>query len=147
MSIVVTVKRTEASPLSREEMVAALSNSSVFTQYAEHSWKLVGDPTVGDLFVNVDDDSLWTDGSTEWLEQHGLESLRALAAELHGRVLDEEGGDLTSGGLESNEPPPPFYARLLAPVYLLVSLLLLPVLFVVAIVKVPWVLWRLSRTK
>ncbi|MFN3987714.1 MAG: hypothetical protein ACK4KV_19655 [Rhodocyclaceae bacterium] len=145
MSIVVTVRRPGPSPLSREEIVRALKNDPNFALDETGCWRLTGSDPV--LFLNVEEDEAWTDGSSMWLSEPALGSLRGLASQLHARVFSEDNEDITLRCSFDEDTPPKTTGKLATVLGGLLSLVLLPVLLIVAVVRLPWILWQITRAK
>ncbi len=131
--------------MSRAEIERALSASPAFER-VDDAWRLVDSPADAELFLNVEDSEIWTDGSRHWLEASALRTLRQLAATLEARmrveeddITDERPASVSEAGEVSSKP-----TAVVAAVF---AVILAPFLIVVAVLRLPWVLWRITRRK
>jgi hypothetical protein len=144
MSVVVTIRRTGPHPLTRSEIEQALEASPDFEGEKGASWRLVGTEGGAGLHLNVENDEAWTDGSGEWLADAALAKLRSLAIVLEARLLGEEGEDITSASPEVSTER---VGKLSATLGAVLAVVLLPLLALFALIRLPWVLWRVTRHK
>jgi len=147
VSVVATIRRPGARPLSRPEIERVLGSSPSFARDESGSWRLVSAPSGTELFLNVENDQAWTDGSTAWLEGAALGQLRALAVALDARVLGEEGEDITDAHLAAAAAPTRSAGKTAGVLAAILGIVLAPLLIVAAVLRLPWILWRITRQK
>lgn len=146
MSNVVTIKRTGPRPLSRTEIEQALGSRQDFTRCEDGGWRLIATPSEPALFLNVEENEAWTDGGAAWLEDPAIGELRQLAAMLDAQMLDETGGQLTFASDSAAEAPGAASKASIA-LGAILTLALAPLLILFALLRLPWVLWRVARPK
>jgi hypothetical protein len=142
VSYVVTIQRSHNS-LSTSEMEQAVGADTEFVTVGNGCWRWVGVPGGSELFLNLGDDNLWTDGGRGWIEPIAIDKLRSLAKTLDARVVGEEGEELTENAPVKGQPVSPTGTFLT----LLITVALIPVIALVAIVRLPLVLWQIVRRK
>jgi hypothetical protein len=142
MSYVITIQRTDHS-LSTDEIERAVSEDAEFVAVSTGCWRWAGAPDGSELFLNFGDNNLWTDGGRGWTEPAALEKLRLLAKGLNARVIGEEGEELTENEPAAS-PPSSATGTFLT---LVIMAALVPVIALVALIRLPLVLWRVVRPK
>jgi hypothetical protein len=147
MSIVVAIRRPGARPLSRSEIERALETSSDFERDDDGGWRLIDASAEHELYLNVEVDEAWTDGSREWLSDAALGKLRVLAAVLEARVLGEEGEDITLAKPSVAEAAPESVGKSVTVMAATLAIVVFPFLLVFAVLRLPLVLWRITRRK
>lgn len=148
MSIVLTVRRSSvAPPLTRSEIEQVLSSSQSFSGDEIGGWRLVGVPSANELFLNVDEDEAWTDGGREWCSEPALAELRALAGLLNARVFGEEGEDITEATPTDDDLPTEHVGKPAIVIAAILAVILAPFILLLAVLRLPWVLWRLVVLK
>jgi hypothetical protein len=142
MSYVITIERLLGPPLTQEEMLQALSSDPDFALVESASWRWHGSPAGTELFINISENNLWTDGGRGWTTEDAIAKLQQLAVRLNSRVVGEEGEDLTEASV-----PAKGGSAAAAGVGVLLTLLLLPFVLLFAIVRLPWFLWKVTKSK
>jgi hypothetical protein len=142
VSYVITIQRRDH-PLSVGEIERAMSGDPEFVAVGTGCWQWAAAPTGAELFLNSGEDNLWTDGGRGWTAPVALDKLRSLAKALDARVLGEEGEELTENAPATGQPTKPTGALLT----LIITVALVPLIGLVAIIRLPLVLWRIVRPK
>lgn len=95
------------------------------------------------LHLNIESDRLWTDALDRDSQAIHLNKLREIAKILDARVFGEEGEDFTE-----EDPDDPGRSRhpIASAVGFFVFALMVPMLAIMFVVRLPWMLWRVSRT-
>jgi hypothetical protein len=142
VSYVITVERPSGTPLTEGEMLEVLSNDPDFVRVESASWQWRNSPQGIELFINLSENNLWTDGGRGWTTESAIAKLQQLAARLNSRIVGEEGEDLT-------EVSAPAQGRtgVAAGAGVLLTLLFLPLVLLFAIIRLPWLLWTVARKK
>jgi hypothetical protein len=144
MSVVLTIKRIEPPLLSQGEMHCAMDGDPDFARVGSATWRWMVAPHDEELFINRDENELWTDGSRRWRSDDALQKLRTIAERLEARVFSEEAGEIT---LCEEEPGSPSSSPLMVALGLCMSAVLLPLLLILALLRLPWILWQITRNK
>ena len=95
------------------------------------------------LHIYVENDRLWTDSVREEIQEVFLIKLREIARYLDARVYGEEGEDLTD---EFDEDLGSFRNGFAAVMGFIVFAVMIPVVAMTVVFRLPWTLWRISRT-
>jgi hypothetical protein len=142
MSYVITIQRTDHS-LIVDEIERAVGRDTEFVPVDTGCWRWTGAPSGSELFLNLGDNNLWTDGGRGWTDPAALDKLRLLAKGLDARVIGEEGEELTENEPVTSSPSSPTGTFLT----LIIMVALVPVIALVALIRLPLILWRVVRPK
>jgi hypothetical protein len=123
-------------------MTEALAQDDEFTSLEGDTWKWRAAPDGAELWVNVSDTKLWTDGGRGWTAERSLAKLQQIASRLDADVVGEE-GELLNDVVTPAGPGTPagFTGGAIA------AILFLPFVVLLALVRLPWILWKISRKK
>jgi hypothetical protein len=140
MSYVVSIKRKDGSgPFTSPELQRAAELHPEFSLEGELlTWT---DPSSQHtLTMNVTPDEIWTDHPAV-RSNEVIVVLCALAKTLGANVYDEEGQDLSEAAAGVEHP----VSRTAAALGLAGTVVLAPFILLMALVRLPWVLWKIMR--
>lgn len=145
MSYVITVQRPEGKPsLSASDVERLLEKDTSLSRLEDGALVWTCPEGRHRLHINVEADHLWSDGVRGQAADAFLAKLREIAGNLEARLIGEEGEDLTAeefpegGGLKQS---------LMAILGLAATVVALPFIVALLILRIPWVLWKICRTK
>lgn len=95
------------------------------------------------LYINVEVDRLWTDSIGDETQEIFLNKLREMAGYLDARVYGEEGEDLTDEHLEDRIPSKNGFAAIMGFIFFALTI---PFFALAFVLRLPWALWKISRT-
>lgn len=144
MSYVIEIKRAADKPsLTGDDIERLLGADRSLVKVDERLIEWSQPQRVTPLHINVETDRLWTDSIREEIQDVFLTKLREIARYLDARVYGEEGEDLTD---EFDEDLRGFRNGFAAVMGFIVFAVLIPFLAITVVFRLPWVLWRISRT-
>jgi hypothetical protein len=95
-----------------------------------------------ELFLNVEADHFWTDVLSKRIKKDisGLEKLRSIATHLDDSLFGEEGEELSTEEEITDSP-----SALSAIGGMILSVITLPFVILLFVVRIPWILWTLKK--
>ena len=140
MSYVVSIRRADSQPpYAREELERiAHTQTGVQLERGVLAWSN-GNGEHVELFIGKRE--LRADHIPSGLREQALEALQGIARELNARLVGEEGEDITFDAMLADAPAPGRNAVLGA----VLAAIALPLMLVLALVRLPWVVWRIGR--
>ncbi len=144
MSYVIEIKRAADKPsLTGDDIERLLGADRSLVKVDERLIEWSQPQRVTPLHINVETDRLWTDSIREEIQEVFLIKLREIARYLDARVYGEEGEDLTD---ELDEDLGGFRNGFAAVMGFVVFAVMIPVVAITFVFRLPWALWRISRT-
>ena len=144
MSYVIEIKRAADEPsLTGDDIERLLGADRSLVKVDEKLIEWSQPQRVTPLHINVEADRLWTDSIREEIQEVFLTKLREIARYLDARVYGEEGEDLTD---EFHENPGGLRNGFAAVMGFIVFAVMIPVVAITVVFRLPWALWRISRT-
>ena len=144
VSYVIEIKRADEKPsLTSKDIERLLGADRSLVKVGEKLIEWSQPQRVTPLHINVEADRLWTDSIREEFQETFLTKLREIARYLDARVYGEEGEDLTEklaedlGGFRNG------FAAIMG---FIVFAVMIPVVAITFVLRLPWALWRISRT-
>ncbi|MDX1527924.1 MAG: hypothetical protein R3337_04805 [Gammaproteobacteria bacterium] len=144
MSYVVEIKRVAEKPsLAMKDIERLLGADRSLVKADETVIEWSQPHRITPLHIYVEHDRLWTDSIREEIQDVFLTKLREIARYLDARVYGEEGEDLTD---EVEEDLGSFRNGFAAVMGFVVFAVMIPVIAITFVFRLPWALWRISRT-
>ncbi len=144
MSYVIEIKRVAEKPsLTMKDIERLLGADRSLVKVDEKLIEWSQPQQVTPLHINVEADRLWTDNIRQEYQEIFFTKLREIARYLDARVYGEEGEDLTD---EFAEDLGGFRNAFAAIMGFILFAMMIPVVTITFVFRLPWALWRISRT-